>query len=281
MTADQAASVTDRLLRITQLTNFQTRDFEASLAQAIRRVGSESRAQQAILGAGVQIFDERSGHMRLIVDIMVDFADVTRAMSEEERKRRVATAFGARSLLAFNAILNASFTTMRDGREVTLRGAQAIEALRQEMGNAGGTAQSFREQLLDTFEGQRRCCRGRCRPSRSCSAVRSAGRARPGLDEVHVQVSTTSLMRSEGLPSRHSHGVQRARASRRKKASARPTAATSNRGEPSIAAIRRAACASITMLSPSEAHSENSRRAPRGAARGPRRDAAWKIANVR
>jgi hypothetical protein len=34
MTADQAAGVTDRLLRITQLTNFQTRDFEAGLAKA-------------------------------------------------------------------------------------------------------------------------------------------------------------------------------------------------------------------------------------------------------
>lgn len=198
MSADQASSVTDRLLRITQLTNFQARDFEAGLAkaaaagsvfgqelndvlitmgllrnrnidasssstafrEAVRRVGSESRAQQAILGAGVQIFDEQSGRMRSIVDIMVDFADVTRGMSEEERNRRVATAFGARGLLAFNAILNASFTTMRDGREVTLQGAEAIEALRQEMSNAGGTAQSFREQLLDTFEGQKTLLQG-------------------------------------------------------------------------------------------------------------------------
>jgi TP901 family phage tail tape measure protein len=198
MSADQASSVTDRLLRITQLTNFQTRDFEAGLAkaaaagsvfgqelndvlitmgllrnrnidasssstafrEAVRRVGSESRAQQAILGAGVQIFDEQSARMRSIVDIMVDFADVTRGMSEEERNRRVATAFGARGLLAFNAILNASFTTMRDGREVTLQGAEAIEALRQGMGNAGGTAQSFREQLLDTFEGQKTLVQG-------------------------------------------------------------------------------------------------------------------------
>ncbi|GAB4205022.1 MAG: hypothetical protein OHK0013_20490 [Sandaracinaceae bacterium] len=198
MSADQAASVTDRLLRITQLSNFQARDFEAGLAkaaaagsvfgqelndvlitmgllrnrnidasssstafrEAVRRVGAESRAQQAILGAGVDIFDQQSGRMRSIVDIMLDFADVTRGMSEEERNRRVATAFGARGLLAFNAILNASFTTMRDGREVTLQGAEAIEALRQEMGNAGGTAQSFREQLLDTFEGQKTLVQG-------------------------------------------------------------------------------------------------------------------------
>ena len=198
LSADQAASVTDRLLRITQLTNFQTRDFEAGLAkaaaagsvfgqslddvlitmgllrnrnidasssstafrEAVRRLGSDSRAQQAILGAGVQVFDQQSGSMRSVVDIMVDFADATRGMTEEERNRRVATAFGARGLLAFNAILNASFTTMRDGRQVTLQGAEAIEALRREMSDAEGTAQGFRDQLLDTFEGQKTLLRG-------------------------------------------------------------------------------------------------------------------------
>jgi TP901 family phage tail tape measure protein len=198
MTADQAAGVTDRLLRITQLTNFQTRDFEAGLAkaaatgavfnqslddvlitmgllrnrnidasssatafrEATRRVGSDSRAQQAILGAGVQVFDQTSGQMRSMVDIMDEFATSTRSMSDAERNRRVVQAFGARGLLAFNAVMNASFTTMRDGREVTLRGAEAIAALRGEMQGAEGTAGRFREQLLDTFEGQKTLLKG-------------------------------------------------------------------------------------------------------------------------
>ena len=198
MTADQAAGVTDRLLRITQLTNFQTRDFEAGLAkaaatgavfnqglndvlitmgllrnrnidassaatafrEATRRVGSDSRAQQAILGTGVQVFDRTSGQMRSMVDIMSEFATATRDMSDAERNRRVVQAFGARGLLAFNGVMNASFTTMRDGREVTLRGVEAIEALRTEMQGAEGTAGRFREQLLDTFEGQKTLLKG-------------------------------------------------------------------------------------------------------------------------
>jgi TP901 family phage tail tape measure protein len=198
MTADQAAGVTDRLLRITQLTNFQTRDFEAGLAkaaatgavfnqglndvlitmgllrnrnidassaatafrEATRRVGADSRAQQAILGTGVQVFDQTSGQMRSMVDIMSEFAGATRDMSDSERNRRVVQAFGARGLLAFNAVMNASFTTMRDGREVTLRGAEAIQALRNEMEGAEGTAGRFREQLLDTFEGQKTLLKG-------------------------------------------------------------------------------------------------------------------------
>jgi TP901 family phage tail tape measure protein len=193
MAADRATGVTDRLLRVTQLTNFQTRDFEAGLSkaaatgavfgqhlddvlitmgllrnrnidasssatafrEATRRVGAESRAQEAILGAGVDIFDKTSGRMRSIVDIMQDFARSTEEMTQKERNRRVVTAFGARGLLAFNAILNASYTTTRNGAEVTYQGAQAIEELRRQMFLAEGTAQDFRNQLLDTFEGQK------------------------------------------------------------------------------------------------------------------------------
>lgn len=198
LAADEASSVTDRLLRITQLTNFQTRDFESGLAkaaasgavfgqelndvlitmgllrnrnidasssstafrEAVRRVGSDTRAQQAITETGIDIFDQQTGRMRSIVDVMVDFSAATQTMTEEERNRRVVAAFGARGLLAFNAVLNASFTTMRDGAEVTLQGAEAIEALRHEMEGAGGTAQDFRERLLDTFEGQKDLLRG-------------------------------------------------------------------------------------------------------------------------
>jgi len=175
------------------LTNFQARDFESGLAkaaasgavfgqelndvlitmgllrnrnidasssstafrEAVRRVGSDVRAQQAITETGIDIFDQQTGRMRSIVDVMLDFSEATQTMTEEERNRRVVAAFGARGLLAFNAVLNASFTTMRDGAEVTLRGAEAIAALRNEMEGAGGTALEFREKLLDTFEGQK------------------------------------------------------------------------------------------------------------------------------
>jgi TP901 family phage tail tape measure protein len=123
--AEEASGVTDKLLRITQLTNFQTRDFEAGLSKAattgavfsqnlddvlitmgllrnrnidasssatvfpesVRRVGAESRAQQAITSTGVKVFEQQSGRMRSIVDIMSDFAQATATMRDEERNR--------------------------------------------------------------------------------------------------------------------------------------------------------------------------------------------------
>ena len=198
MAAEESAGVTDRLLRITQLTNFQARDFAFGLSkaaasgsvfnqslddvlitmgllrnrnidassaatafrEATRRVGAEERAQRAIQEAGIETFDQTTGRMRSIIDIMSDFTEATRTMTDEERNRLVVTAFGARGLLAFNAVMNAAYTTSRNGTAVTLKGAEAIAALREEMAGAGGTAQSFREQLLDTFAGQKTLLQG-------------------------------------------------------------------------------------------------------------------------
>lgn len=193
MSADNAADVTDRLLRITQLTNFQTRDFEGGLAkaaaagatfdqslndvlvtmgllrnrnidasssstavrEAIRRLGSDMRAQQEVAKAGVTIFDEQTGKMRSIVDITLDLADATATMRDEERNAIVARSFGARGLLAFNAIQKATSTVVRDGAEVMLQGRDAVAALRGELSRAEGTAGGFRSALADTFKGQK------------------------------------------------------------------------------------------------------------------------------
>ena len=196
--ADQAADVTDKLLRITQLTNFQTRDFSVGLSKAAaagatfgqdlddvlitmgllrnrnieassaatafrevtRRLGSDIRSQKAVTELGVDVFDKQTGAMRSVVDVMSDFALATTDLTDKERLRRVTTAFGARGLLAFNAIQKATFTDLSSGTPVVLRGADAIEALRQQMGNATGTAAEFRETLLDTFEGQKTLLKG-------------------------------------------------------------------------------------------------------------------------
>jgi hypothetical protein len=95
--------------------------FEQGLAAvgAVTRATSRDLAmlRNAAIEAGIQVFDQSTGRMRSMVDIMSEFADRTRDMSDEERNRRVVQAFGARGLLAFNAVMNASFTTMRDGAD--------------------------------------------------------------------------------------------------------------------------------------------------------------------
>ncbi len=190
--ADEAGAVTDKLLRITQMTNFQARDFAGGLAkaaatggvfrqslddtlitmgllknqnidassastayrEAVRRAGSDQRSQQAIQSVGVQIFDKQTGKMRSMVDVMTDFAKGTQNMTDKQRSATVSQAFGARGLIAFNAVMNATHKVMRDGELVTLKGAEAIESLRKEMTNSSGAAKEMREKMLNTFAGQ-------------------------------------------------------------------------------------------------------------------------------
>lgn len=196
--ASRATEVTDKLLRITQLTNFQTQDFQIGLSkaaaagaqfgqsledtlivvglmrnanidassastafrEATRRLASEQRAQKSLTEAGVEVFNRQTGAMRAIPDVMLDLVKATKNMTDEQRNQIVVQAFGARGMLAFNAVMRAQRTVMTENGEVTLRGAEAINSLRREMASAEGTAQSFKDALLDTFEGQKTLLRG-------------------------------------------------------------------------------------------------------------------------
>ena len=193
LAAEEAGTVSDRLLRITQLTSFQARDFDAALSksaassamfgqslddllvsmgamrnrgieatvaaaglsEAVRRVGTDTQVQTALTAAGVQAFDRQTGKVRSIVDVMTEFGAATAGLSEQERNLRAATLFGTRGMQAWSAVMGATFTTMKDGAEVTLRGADAITARRGELASSQGTAARFRDELLNTFEGQK------------------------------------------------------------------------------------------------------------------------------
>lgn len=224
--AEKATEVTNKLLRITQLTNFATNDFQGALAKAaangaqfgtslsdtlitvgllrnanidasssgtafresIRRVASMSQAQNAVLSTGVDIFDKQTGSMRSIVDIIMDMVDATKDWTEQKRNEMLNTALGARGLLAYNAVMAAQFTEMKNGEKVLHKGRDAIRQMRIEMAISEGnmqavteltagladqhyylqraqkegnsTAKQFRETLLNTYAGQKTLAQG-------------------------------------------------------------------------------------------------------------------------
>jgi len=218
---NNATVVTDKLLKITQLTNFQTRDFEVglsraastaklydqslddtlitmgllrnsnieasvastSLREAWRRLATDQKAQQEIQKRGVDIFDSETGEIRDMLSIMTDLSVKTQDLNDKERMRMTTIAFGVRGMAAFNSVANATYTAMVRGEEVTLKGMDAINAMRYELSetndalddtaekslkaalgvddlsealkNSTGTAADFAEQLLDTYAGQK------------------------------------------------------------------------------------------------------------------------------
>lgn len=198
MEANKAVDVTDRLLRITQLTNFQTRDFEVGLSKAaaagalfdqdlndvlltmglvrnmnvdastastavresLTRLGGDERVINEVRKKGIKVFDKSTGKMRAGIDIMQDFGKATKDLDVAERKILITRVFGKRGMIALAAVMNATKEVMVDGRRVTLRGADAIKFMREEMSKSSGTAVKFKDALLDTFEGQKTLLKG-------------------------------------------------------------------------------------------------------------------------
>lgn len=114
MAASEATRVTDLLLRTTQMTNFQARDFQVGLSRAAttgaqygqsledvlitmgllrnanieasvastsmreawRRLATDQRAQQTVARAGVEIFDAETGRIRPMIEVMGDLGNV-------------------------------------------------------------------------------------------------------------------------------------------------------------------------------------------------------------
>ena len=198
MAADKAGEVTDKLLRITQLTNFQTRDFSAGLAKAaakstvfgqslddtlivmgllrnanidassaataytmaVQRVATDTKALNTMQKLGVSLYDKQTGKTRAFMDLITELKPKIEGLSDATRNKALKDMFGARAITAYNAIAKAQVTVTRDGTQVVLKGADAIEHLRNNVASATGVSKEFTGALLDTYEGQKKLLAG-------------------------------------------------------------------------------------------------------------------------
>jgi len=235
--AENAGAVTDKLLRTTQLTNFQAKDFSIGLAkaaaagatfgqsledtlivvgqlrnmnieasssatayrEATRRLAADQNAQAAVTKLGVDIYDKQTGAIRPMINVIQDMGLAMGDVTEKERNATIARAFGARGLLAFNAVMKATATRiLPDGTKQTLKGADAIAHLRGELGKAGGTAKEFKERLLDTFQGQLTLARGSVQTFITVVGKDMATAIRPAVEKI-IAVLNTLIVRWQAL----------------------------------------------------------------------------------
>ncbi len=127
-------------------------------AVAMERL-ADPQVQQRLRGIGVAVVDSQGG-FRAFLDVLGDMAPALDRMSESQRSAFLLQAFGREALGGVNAILTQVTSGIRTNTGETVRGAQAIGYLRDQFENAGGTAARFREQMLNTFEGQKRLLAG-------------------------------------------------------------------------------------------------------------------------
>ena len=189
--ASFAGEAADKLLKISNITALRAGDLEVALGSVargaisgkqgidemlvsiglVRNAGNEASASANSISAGIQAIaknrdkfraigvavDDAAGNMKNYLDIVLE-TDAALSASGKTGTKRVAEElelfgrFGQLGFTASIAQINKGMETV-DGRFV--RGADALRYLRTEMEQAAGTAAKFRDQLLDTFEGQK------------------------------------------------------------------------------------------------------------------------------
>ena len=196
--AENAAEVTDKLLRITQMTNFQARDFSVGLAKAaaksnvfgqslddtlvvmgllrnanidassaataytmsVQRLATDQKALNTMNKLGVSLYDKQTGKTRAFMDLVTELKPKIDQLSDATRNKALKDMFGARAIAAYNSVANAQVTVTQDGVTTVLKGADAIEHLRNNISSATGVSKEFTDALLDTFEGQKKLMAG-------------------------------------------------------------------------------------------------------------------------
>jgi TP901 family phage tail tape measure protein len=129
-----------------------------SVAVAMERM-VDPQTQQKLRGIGVQVTDSQH-RFRAFLDILGDMAPALDRMNQAQRSSFLLKTFGTEALGGVNAMLTQLTGGIRTNTGATVKGADAIKYLREQFENAGGTAAKFREQMLDTFEGQKKLLRG-------------------------------------------------------------------------------------------------------------------------
>lgn len=198
MSADQAATVGDKLARITQISAFQARDFQAGLSRAavvasgygqsldsliatmgalrdanlksnvastgiremMTRIYGAEKVQQQLKGIGIEVYDTITGQRRDMVTLMDELATATQAMTDKQKDNLLSPMLGKRGSQAFIAAISAQKEVMIDGTKTLLKGVDAIRYMSSETQKATGTLKKQNDAVMDTFEGQKKIFTG-------------------------------------------------------------------------------------------------------------------------
>lgn len=189
--AEDAGITADRLLRITQLTALQANDLQLALANVskgavatkqslgemlvvmglVKNAGldvsvTSTATSQALIrmavGAdkfaaiGVQIEDAQ-GKFRPFADVVLDTQKAIAGLGGDvAQAAKITELFGIRGQAAFVNVARAIETGVTDSSGNLLKGAAAVEFMRNQIEDAEGTAQEFRDIMNATFNGLKR-----------------------------------------------------------------------------------------------------------------------------
>lgn len=119
----------------------------------------DPKVQTALKGLGVTAVDS-AGKFRPFLDVVGDMLPELNKMTEAKRSAFLQDTFGTEALAGFNAIMSQATKGIQTNTGETLKGADAIKYLRDQIANSKGTAENFAESLRKTLGGQLRLLTG-------------------------------------------------------------------------------------------------------------------------
>ncbi len=192
--AEQAAIVTDKLLKTANVTALQASDLSLAIGTVARGATAAKQSLDEMLPSmglvkntgvdasvaassvssalieisqnakkfkamGIEIADA-NGAFRPFLDIVLDADKALAGLTDTKRVAKATELFGRFGLTAYSAISGQLNAGIKDATGNVIKGAAAIAFLRDSMAKAGGAAASFRDKLLDNFEGQKTILKG-------------------------------------------------------------------------------------------------------------------------
>ncbi len=191
----RAEEVTDKLLKIANLTDLQASDLALALGTVGRGASAAKQgldetliAMGLVKNTGVQasvaassvssalIFMGQNadkfkkigvdvttadGKFRNFIDVVMDTHTALGDVSNEAERVAIANElFGKFGLTAFQAVSTQITNGVQDMNGQILKGGDAVKYLRAQMADSAGTAAVFEEKILGTFEGQKKLLKG-------------------------------------------------------------------------------------------------------------------------
>lgn len=133
----------------------------AAFNKALLNVSANAKNAKLIQDKyGIAITDS-GGKIRPFAKIVFDLEKKLKGVTNQSKKLAVVQKiFGDRGIAAYTSLVNAQIKVMRNGREVTLRGADAYAEMAKRIGQSSGKTAELRKRMLSTFKGQKTLLQG-------------------------------------------------------------------------------------------------------------------------
>ena len=123
-------------------------------SSALTRMMTNEKAKQNLDKLGIKTSNKKTNTNRQVVDIILDLDAALEGVAVTEADRIRVETLGARGMGAYQAVVAATATVVKNGKEETLRGADAIRVMRERQKELIGTTAGFREALKQTYAGK-------------------------------------------------------------------------------------------------------------------------------